>query len=93
MRRKRELECFHRATTTYNNYGFPIVKPTDFWSNYPLELRACRFGSDVKVGQGKDWTRQLARRQGVETYDQATLLGMIPHALVSTIFDQANVLR
>ena len=89
MRTKRELARLHRATTTYNNYGFPIAKPTDFWSNFEIALPPCKRGG-VPIGRGKDWLGKIARSQGVSGYDQATLLGQVPPRLVGTILSQSQ---
>ena len=40
MRQEPRMEKhLHRQTTYYCYYGGKKLKPTDFWSNYPLELR------------------------------------------------------
>jgi len=39
------MRDFKRSTTTYCQYGLPYMKPTDFWSNIDLKLKApCRNG-------------------------------------------------
>lgn len=87
MRKKRELHGLHRATTSYNHYGFPIAKPTDFWTNYTLDLPPPKRGG-IAIGRDAGWLRALAEHNG--NYDQATLLGQVPPRLVGRILTQAS---
>lgn len=36
---KRMQKLPYLSTTTYSSYGDKKYKPTDFWSNFPLELK------------------------------------------------------
>lgn len=85
MRKKREMHGFHRTTTSYNQYGFPIAKPTDFWTNFALELHPPVRGG-IAIGRDAGWMRKLAEHNG--NYDQATLLGQVPPRLVGRILTQ-----
>ena len=39
------MQGIPRYTTTYCQYGFPYMKPTDFWSNVDLQLKPpCKNG-------------------------------------------------
>jgi len=39
MRHDKQMSGFHRETTSYNQYGDKRWKPTDFFSNVPLDLK------------------------------------------------------
>lgn len=39
MRKMTWMQEFNRQTTTYCQYGFDYMKPTDFWSNVDLKLK------------------------------------------------------
>ena len=86
MRRRPEVQRFHRATTTHSSYGSPIVKPTDFWSNFALKLKPLYFPAVVKIGK-KDWFKKIGDLKGKTQHDK---LGHIPSKLVSSILKQSN---
>ena len=89
MRRKPEMQSFERTTTSYNNYDFPLCKPTDFWTNYPLQLMPVKFGG-ITIGKG-DWVKKLREATGNHTATSAMVLGRIPPKLVRRILKQATV--
>ena len=39
MRKMPAMKRLPRTTTSYSQYGFPYNKPTDFWSNFKLNLK------------------------------------------------------
>ena len=90
MRVKEELDWIpYRTTTSYNQYGFPIAKPTDFWTNFPLTLKPVKRGG-IAIGGSAGWRAELRRRSPGRHTDQATILGRVPHPLVRSILMQAQ---
>ena len=89
MRKMPELQHLTRTTTSYNQYGWPIVKPTDFWTNFPLLLHPVHNARSSVGGVGTDpgWRQRLRDALGT-THAQATLLGQIPPRLVGSILRQ-----
>lgn len=95
LRRLPEMQGFHRTTTHYSHYGWPIRKPTDFWTNFPLQLRtsspATSKGrkSTIRVGKDPGWRHALHTALGGKPGEsQAVLLGRIPPTLVRSILSQ-----
>ena len=88
MRRMPEMQRFRRVTTAYNQFGYPICKPTDFWTNFELQLPPVKLGeSKCVVGKGAWWKHVSPVH---DAPDQATILGTIPPRLVDTILLQAE---
>jgi len=91
LRNLPEMRGLERTTTSYSFYGWPIRKPTDFWTNFPLALRTEGPGgtSTIRVGKDPGWRRALRDALGgSEGQSQAVLLGRIPPALVRSILTQ-----
>ena len=81
----------HLTTTFYGHYGWPIHKPTDFWSNTPLVLPQHRPDHPplVHVGSTPGWRRKLREAMGARPDEpQAVLLGRIPPRLIRSILKQ-----
>ena len=82
-----------RTTTYYSQYGWPIHKPTDFFTNFPLRLRPAEAPAGVEtvaVGKGPGWRAAIRDAFGPSAagQSQATLLGRIPPTLVRDILRQ-----
>ena len=90
MQKMPEVRELYKCTTSYNNFGFPIRKPTDFFSNYRLQLPECRkLDSDLRIC-GSNMV-EIRRRMGVKTGDDLTkLLYRIPPKLAGSILRQAS---
>lgn len=90
MRKMPELQSLLRTTTAYGQYGWPIAKPTDFWTNFPLTLRPAGSTPSIigRVGTDPGWRKRLAEALGEGT--QAAVLGKIPPKLVRSILTQAQ---
>jgi hypothetical protein len=90
LRHLPEMQDLTRTTTLYSLYDWPIAKPTDFWTNFPLRLREGRApAAAIRVGKDPGWRRELRAALGAhEGESQAVLLGRIPPALVSSILSQ-----
>ena len=87
MRHMPEMGGFYRTTVRYGDYGWPIAKATDLWTNFPLDLPVptSRFSPSIQVGNS-GWQRVL--REGVKApADEGgtTLLGRIPPKLVKEL--------
>lgn len=86
MRFQPSMRAFHRATTSYNHFGWPLCKPTDFFSNVPLDLPPAKCGdSPFRVGEGS-W--HLKIRDALGDRSSTANLGQIPPRLVRTILRQ-----
>lgn len=100
MRRMRELDRFHRTTTSYNQYGWPIVKPTDFWSDAPLKLKEAKSNKSLGkkqllVGRDHEVVKQLLKKspQAAKVSNPSkitSVLYQIPPRLVKSILDQLS---
>lgn len=98
MRKQPELAHLHRATTSYNQYGWPIQKPTDFWSNVPLSLKPARTNRSLgkpslRVGGDNGAIRNLLERGRSRSSPSSAAaltrsLYQVPPRLVRTILDQ-----
>ena len=90
MRKASEVQGLLRATTTYNNFGFPYQKATDFFTNFPLALPAPRrLVTDLPITGSS--TAEIRKRMNVKTGDNLTkLLYRIPAQLVGSILRQAR---
>lgn len=84
----------YRVTTLYSQYGWPIHKPTDFWSNVPLRLRPAtrpeHASGMVRVGSEPGWRKKLRVALGAPTERQDVMLGRIPPKLVGSILSQLS---
>lgn len=90
MRKMKELSSFERYTTSYSAYGFPVSKPTDFWTNFHLSLKPRQPGTHT-IGKGEKWVvklREYMDRKGRNVKRMDSLLGMVPYPLVKTILEQ-----
>ena len=85
------MKAFHRVTVKYSEYGWPIHKPTDLFTNFELTLppppvlkRSPRI---IRVGSEPGWRKALreALGDGSASQSQAVLLGRIPPELVRQI--------
>lgn len=81
MRKKKSLSKFFRTTTSYNQYKWPIVKPTDFWSNFPLNLKPVDHSVGETISVQSMWS----------TGDRAAYVGQIPPMLVRQILKQSGL--
>lgn len=98
MRTRAELEGLHRSTTSYNQYGWPIQKPTDFWSNFELHLKPARSNKSlgkraltVGTDNGAILKQLSGKSRRSSRSSSATLtrsLYQIPPKLVATILNQ-----
>ena len=98
MRLMPELRNFYRTTTSYNQYGWPIVKPTDFWSNVDLKLKPPKNNKSLGkpqmlVGRDSRVTKALLRKSksASEVSNKSKLtsaLYQIPPKLVVSILTQ-----
>lgn len=82
MRTMRWMKGIPRSTTTYCKYGFPYMKPTDFWSNIDLKLLPpCKNGDpchqSVKRGQ----------QSGLVAVEDKALRSIYPPKLISHFVD------
>jgi len=90
MRKQPCLQNVSRSTTSYNHFGFPYRKPTDFFSNFVLDLPLpAKKEGDYTLGTGSaaPAMKALAQITGVKESPKKAM-GRIPPALVHTIFDQ-----
>ena len=72
------MKRLYHTTTSYNHFGFPFCKPTDFFTNYVLQLPKCRrMATDLRIcGSNRV---EIRRRMNVQTGDDLTrLLYRIP---------------
>ena len=90
MRKASETHGLFRTTTSYNNFGFPICKPTDFYSNFAIDLPECkRLRTDLRIcGSNIVEIRKRMNARGGD--DLTTLLYRIPPRLVGSILRQAR---
>jgi site-specific DNA-cytosine methylase len=92
MRQLNSMQSFQRTTTLYSYYGWPIRKPTDFWTNFPLTLKTS--GKEdllpIRVGKDPGWRRALREALGGGHESQAVVLGRIPPRLVRSILTQMS---
>lgn len=93
MRKQPAVRRLTRQTTSYNNYGYPVCKATDFFTNYALELPAARRSpSDLRIcGSNMVGIRNAlprSQRKGPEALSRT--LGRIPPRLIRTILKQAD---
>ena len=99
LRNRPEMKYFLRTTVLYSDYGWPIHKPTDFWTNFPLELRPMgsrkskrRSARIIQIGKDPGWRKSLKKALGGNaTQSQAVLLGRIPPTLVRSILTQMTM--
>ena len=90
MQKMPQMKRLYHTTTSYNNFGVPFCKPTDFFTNYVLQLPKCRrMATDLKIcGSNRV---EIRRRMNVQTGDDLTrLLYRIPPKLVQEILRQAE---
>ena len=92
MRKQPCLQDFKRATTSYNHFGFPYMKATDFFSNFEISLpRAKRMKTDQVIAQGTNRPERVAMsRLTGENIAVKKHLGRIPPLLVDTILQQVE---
>jgi adenine-specific DNA methylase len=83
MRLMPGLKKFNRTTTAYSQYGFPYVKATDFWSNFPLELKP------VDTEANPSAMRKKGKLVNCQEFSRSTLY-RIPGPLIKSILKQAN---
>lgn len=77
MRQDNRMKALpHRVTATYCSYGDQKFKPTDFWSNYPIEVKP--------LGSGKACENTVA----VEDIPLKQRYS-IPASLIRTIIEQS----
>ena len=76
MRRMPQLKKYQLTTTSYSQYGFPYNKPTDFWSNFKLNLKPVD-------------TRKNQNLEGAQGQSRETLY-RIPQPLLTQIFKDAG---
>jgi len=90
LRQLPEMQGLTRTTTHYSYYGWPIAKPTDFWTNFPLRLKTSGPPGTlgVRVGSDPGWRKALDDAFGGHGHSQAVNLGRIPPALVGSILTQ-----
>ena len=90
LRQLPEMQGLTRTTTHYSYYGWPISKPTDFWTNFPLRLKTSGPPGTlgVRVGSDPGWRKALDEAFGGHGHSQAVNLGRIPPGLVGSILTQ-----
>ena len=90
MRQAPETSGTLLTTTSYNHFGYPICKPTDLFTNYPLALPACaRRETDLRICGSN--AAEIRRRMNVRSKDSlTTVLYRIPPRLVGLILRQAR---
>ena len=93
LRLRPEMQAFERTTAQYSDYGWPIHKPTDFWTNFPLTLRPLgsrkSVAKTIRVGTDRKWAQSLRKALGAPaTESSAVLLGRIPPKLIRSILTQ-----
>jgi site-specific DNA-cytosine methylase len=74
------MQDLHRATTTYCQYGFPYMKPTDFFSNIELPLR-----KPCKNGDPCHERAPRGSRHGLQGVKGAVARAVYPPELVNHI--------
>lgn len=90
MRKQRELRDLIRNTTSYNQYGFPVYKPTDLFTNFVLSVKpAQKEASDLRIC-GSNANRLRSRLREKHKTALSTMLGRIPPRLVRNILKQAE---
>lgn len=91
LRHQPIMQAYERTSTRYSWYGWPIEKPTDFFTNFPLRLKTSGppATTTIRVGKDKGWRRDLRAALGAkEGQSSAVVLGRIPPALVRSILTQ-----
>ena len=75
-----EMKPFNRLTVTYCQYGEKRMKPTDLWTNVPLEAKACKNGASCHVAAPRG---SRTGTQGTEKH----LSAKIPKALSLAVLE------
>ena len=89
MRRLRVMQNHILNTTSYNQYGFPVGKPTDFWTNFELTLKPpVRMKQDLRIC-GSNTKAIRSRMKKSKHKHLTTTLGRIPPRLVRKILTSA----
>ena len=96
MRHHELVKGLNRQTCCYCKYRHPFMKPTDLWSNFPLELKMCK---NIQKGAkdhchhertpGKK-NRGKAKRSGVLGTSSMNARYAIPPKLIEYILDTAE---
>lgn len=92
MQKQGAVRDLIRTTTSYNQYGYPVFKPTDLFSNFPLDLPpAERKATDLRIC-GSNTVEIRDRIAKIKGKDEplTTMLGRIPARLVRRILTQAR---
>ena len=90
MKKQECLQGFVRTTTSYNQYGFPVYKPTDLFTNFHLDVTGPRKKSDDLRICGGNAIKIRERLNNTTNTNLSILLGRIPPALVRSILCQAE---
>jgi len=98
LRHHPAMQLLHRVEATYISYGWPCLKPTDFWVNFPLELtyEPARptelLISKAPAAALREAFRSLVSPLGIDVdavESNASLRSMMPPALVQCILKAA----
>ena len=93
MQRQACLRNFYKTTTSYNQYGYPVYKPTDLFTNFELDLpSAMQKPGDLRIcGSNAVAIRsRIGKIKRSNTEALTTMLGRIPARLVRKILKQAR---
>lgn len=82
LRKMAFMQGIPRYTTTYCQYGFPYMKPTDFFSNIDLKLKP-----PCKNGDPCHETAKRGSRHGLQGVKGAELRSVYPQELCEHIVD------
>lgn len=91
MQKQPAVRDLARTTTSYNQYGYPVFKPTHLFSNFALDLpEARRKPSDLRIcgSNTVEIRSRIAKIKGKEE-PLTTMLGRIPAPLVRRVLTQA----
>lgn len=105
MRLMPQLRGLHYTTTSYNQFGWPIRKPTDFWSNVPLDLPPVRSNpslgkESLLVGRHNDRIFKAfgarsrnSKKKSSAKHPITRVTHMVPPRLVQRILTQLSSAR
>ena len=92
MRKQPCLRDCERATTSYNHFGFPYMKTTDFFSNFEMQLpKPKKMQTDIRLGHrsARPHRDAMTKLTG-EKMEAKKHMGRIPPLLVDLILQHAE---